>query len=81
MKARKKAKQKIPENRSEMRLPKLPYTDPVQRLERLLSITVQLLELSIECVGTIDPTAAWLVTHAKDEVTVNTWGTRDERPY
>ncbi len=66
---------KVPE------LPRLPRTDPCSRAEKLLSVCVELMELCIEVTGTIDPAAAWLVVHAKDEVTLGAWGTRDTRPY
>ena len=63
------------------RLPRLPQTDPRSQTTKLLSVCVDLLELCIEVTGTIDPAAAWLVVHAKDEVTLTAFGTRDLRPY
>ena len=62
-------------------LPSLPRTDPCSRADKLLSVCVELMELCIEVTGTIDPAAAWLVLHAKDEVTLGAWGTRNLRPY
>jgi len=62
-------------------LPKLPPTDPHVRTAKLLSVCVDILELCIEVTGTIDPTAAWLVAFAKDEVTLGVYGARDNRPY
>jgi len=62
-------------------LPKLPPTEPQARVEKLLSVCVDLLELCIEVTGTIDPTAAWLVNHAKDEVTLGVYGVRGDSPY
>ena len=58
------------------RLPKLPATDPNSRAGKLLNVCIEILELYIEVTGTIDPAAAWLVVHAKDEVTLATNGTR-----
>jgi hypothetical protein len=63
------------------RLPRLPATDPNSRAEKLINVCIEMLELCIEVTGTIDPAAAWLVVHAKDEVTLATNGTRDLRPY
>jgi hypothetical protein len=63
------------------RLPKLPARDPNSRAEKLLNACIEVLELCIEVTGTIDPAAAWLVVHAKDEVTLATNGTRDLRPH
>ena len=74
MSASKKTK-KLPE------LPRLPRTDPQSQAAKLLSVCVELIELCIEVTGTIDPAAAWLVVHAKDEITLGGWGTRDTRPY
>ncbi len=62
-------------------LPMFPATDPQSRAYKLLSVCIELLELCIEVTGTIDPAAAWLVAHAKDEVTLGTYGTSDLRPY
>jgi len=62
-------------------LPKLPPTEPQARVEKLLSVCVDLLELCIEVTGTIDPTAAWLVNHAKDEVTLGVYDVRGDSPY
>jgi hypothetical protein len=61
--------------------PKLPPTDARARAAKLLSACVEILELCIEVTGTIDPAAAWLVAHAKDEVTLGVYGARDSRPY
>jgi len=62
-------------------LPDLPPSDPNTRASKLLSVCVELLELCIEVTGTIDPAAAWLVAHAKDELTLGAYGQRDIRPY
>jgi len=62
-------------------LPELPPSNPYTRASKLLSICVEMLELCIEVTGTIDPAAAWLVAHAKDEVTLGAYGERDIRPY
>jgi hypothetical protein len=61
-------------------LPALPPSDPQSRTWKLLSVCVDLLELCIEVTGTIDPAAAWLVAHARDEVTLGVYGERDIRP-
>jgi len=55
-------------------LPALPPSDPQSRTSKLLSVCLDLLELSIEVTGTIDPAAAWLVARAKDEVTLGVYG-------
>jgi len=62
-------------------LPKLTPTAPAARTARLLEVCVELLELCIECTGTIDPVAARLVSHAKDEVTFGVNGVRHDRSY
>ena len=54
-----------------------PALDPIHRADRLLGVCVELLELCIEVTGTIDPAVANLVSHARDEVTLNRYGTRD----
>jgi hypothetical protein len=55
-------------------LPMLTPTAPSARTARLLEVCVELLDLCIECTGTIDPVAARLVKHAKDEVTLGVYG-------
>ena len=61
--------------------PDLPPPNPQLWVERLASLCVDLLELCTEVTGTIDPAAAWLVAHAKDEVTLGVHGVRRDRPY
>jgi hypothetical protein len=61
--------------------PQLPPTDAKDRAAKLLSICVDLLELCTEVTGTIDPAAAWLIAHVRDEVTLGTYGVRYNRPY
>ena len=56
-----------------------PALDPIHRADRLLGLCVELLELCIEVTGTIDPAAASMVSHARDEVALNRYGTRDVR--
>jgi hypothetical protein len=62
-------------------LPALPPTDPQSRTSKLLSVCMDLHELCIDVTGTIDPAAAWLVAHAKDEVTLGVYGERDINPH
>ena len=57
--------------------PNSPAVDPIRRADKLLGVCLELLELCIEVTGTIDPAAAWLVAHAKEEVSLNRYGTRD----
>ncbi len=79
---RKDVKTSTTKNTARMpKLPMFPATDAQSRASKLLSVCIDLLELCIEVTGTIDPAAAWLVVHAKDEVTLGTYGTRDLRPY
>ena len=61
--------------------PALPLSDARVRAAKLLNACIDILELCIEVTGTIDPGAAWLVAHAKDEVTLGVYGVRDDRPY
>ena len=59
-------------------LPLLTPTAPAARTARLLELCVDLLELCIDCTGTIDPIAAKLVSKAKDEVTFGVYGVRHD---
>ena len=78
----KRSKQaKLAKSQTMPEYPKLPPSDARTRAAKLLSICVDLLELCTEVTGTIDPAAAWLVAHAKDEVTLGTYGIRYDQPY
>jgi len=59
-------------------LPLLNPTAPAARTARLLELCVDLLELCIDCTGTIDPAAAKLVSRAKDEVTFGVYGVKHD---
>lgn len=61
--------------------PKLPASDAQTRTIKLLSVCVDLLELCSEVTGSIDPTAAWLIAHVRDEVTLGVYGVRYNQPY